>query len=84
MSRIQWTSIGHSELANGMDVFTTTGASAFRVLQDTCCPATWIVVSAENTFHIAVAAAVLQVEAGRMATEGKLSLTNNFFGALAL
>ena len=52
-------------------------------VQDTYCPATWIVVSAENTLHIAVAEAVLLVEAERRATERKFTLTNNFFGALS-
>ena len=51
--------MGVSEPANGMDVFTMTDASAFRKIQDTCCPATCIVVRAENTFNIAVAEAIL-------------------------
>ena len=35
MSRVH---VGYSEPANGMGVFTMTDASAFRVIQDTCCP----------------------------------------------
>ena len=59
MSRTQWIRVGHSEPANGMDVFTMTDASAFRIIQDTCCPATCTVVRAGNTFHIAVPEAIL-------------------------
>ena len=59
MSRTQWIRVGRSEPANGMDVFTMTDASAFRIIQDTCCPATCIVVRAENTFQIAIAEAII-------------------------
>ena len=36
-----------------------TNASAVRIIQDTCCPAAWIVARAENIFHNAIAEAIL-------------------------
>ena len=40
--------VGYSEPANVMGVFTMTDANAFRIIQDTCCPATCLVVRAEK------------------------------------
>ena len=35
-----------------------TDARAVRILQDTCCPETWVVARAENILHNAIAEAI--------------------------